>query len=54
MFPLLFNEFALLGVLMLNTVLTVKAHNAKSHADQGWETLTDAAIKKVGSFSKRL
>lgn len=35
------------GVLLLNTVLTVKAHNAKSHADQGWETLTDAVIKKV-------
>ncbi|XP_065348605.1 uracil-DNA glycosylase-like [Cloeon dipterum] len=35
------------GVLLLNTVLTVKAHNAKSHADQGWETLTDAVIKKI-------
>jgi uracil-DNA glycosylase len=39
---------------MLNTVLTVKAHSAKSHAEQGWETLTDAVIKKVGSLSQLL
>ena len=32
------------GVLMLNSVLTVRAHQAFSHANIGWETFTDAAI----------
>jgi uracil-DNA glycosylase len=32
------------GLLMLNTVLTVRAHEANSHKGQGWETFTDAAI----------
>jgi uracil-DNA glycosylase len=35
------------GVLLLNTVLTVRAHQANSHAKHGWETFTDAVIKKV-------
>lgn len=29
---------------MLNAVLTVRAHQANSHKDQGWEKLTDATI----------
>ena len=32
------------GVLMLNTVLTVRAHQANSHRGIGWEDFTDAAI----------
>ena len=32
------------GVLMLNTVLTVRAHEANSHRGIGWEEFTDAAI----------
>ncbi|XP_062307902.1 uracil DNA glycosylase a [Osmerus eperlanus] len=32
------------GVLLLNAVLTVRAHQANSHKDQGWEVLTDAVI----------
>ena len=32
------------GVLLLNTVLTVRAHQANSHKDRGWETFTDAVI----------
>lgn len=32
------------GVLLLNTVLTVRAHQANSHRDIGWEQFTDAAI----------
>ena len=32
------------GVLMLNSVLTVRAHQAGSHAGKGWEILTDRAI----------
>lgn len=35
------------GVLMLNTVLTVRAHAANSHRGIGWEEFTDAAIHKL-------
>ena len=35
------------GVLMLNTVLTVRAHQANSHQGKGWEQFTDAIIKAV-------
>ena len=35
------------GVLLLNTVLTVIAHNANSHKNKGWELLTDTIIKKL-------
>ena len=33
------------GVLMLNAVLTVRAHQANSHQGFGWEKFTDAAIR---------
>lgn len=35
------------GVLLLNTVLTVRAGEAHSHKGQGWEQFTDAIIKKL-------
>lgn len=35
------------GVLLLNTVLTVRAHQAFSHANIGWEEFTDAAISAL-------
>lgn len=35
------------GILMLNTVLTVRAGEANSHRNQGWETFTDAVIRAV-------
>lgn len=35
------------GVLLLNTVLTVRKGQAHSHKGKGWETLTDAVIKKL-------
>lgn len=35
------------GVLLLNTVLTVRAHQANSHQGKGWELFTDAVIKAV-------
>lgn len=35
------------GVLMLNTVLTVRAHMANSHRQKGWEQFTDAAIEAL-------
>lgn len=37
------------GVLMLNTVLTVRAHQAFSHQGQGWEQFTDAIIRAVNA-----
>lgn len=40
-------KWAKQGVLMLNTVLTVRAHMANSHHGKGWETFTDAAIKAL-------
>ena len=33
------------GVLLLNTVLTVRAHAANSHQNKGWETFTDRVIE---------
>ena len=39
------------GVLMLNAVLTVRAHTPNSHKDQGWEQFTDAVIKAVSAKS---
>ena len=35
------------GVLLLNAVLTVRAHNANSHAGHGWEQFTDAIINII-------
>lgn len=35
------------GVLLLNTSLTVRAHQAASHAGRGWETFTDAVLQFV-------
>ena len=40
-------KWAKQGVLMLNTVLTVRAHEANSHRGIGWEQFTDAAIRAV-------
>lgn len=35
------------GVLLLNATLTVRAHQAGSHQNKGWETFTDAVIHKL-------
>ena len=37
------------GVLLLNTVLTVRAHQANSHQGRGWEQFTDAIIRAVNA-----
>ncbi len=37
------------GVLLLNTVLTVRAHRAHSHADLGWETFTDRVVAQINA-----
>ena len=42
------------GVLLLNATLTVRAHQAGSHQGHGWETFTDAAIKKLAEEREHL
>jgi len=37
------------GVLLLNAVLTVAAHEPGSHKGRGWETFTDAVIERVNA-----
>lgn len=37
------------GVLLLNSVLTVRAQTAASHANKGWETFTDQVIRAVNA-----
>lgn len=39
------------GVLLLNTVLTVRAGQAHAHADKGWEAFTDKAIRLLNDES---
>lgn len=40
------------GVLMLNAVLTVRAHEANSHQNHGWEDFTDAVIRAVNDIDR--
>ncbi len=40
-------QWARQGVLLLNSVLTVEAHQAASHQKKGWERFTDAIIRLV-------
>ncbi len=40
------------GVLLLNTVLTVRAHEANSHKDRGWEKFTDAVIREINKQNR--
>lgn len=42
------------GVLLLNTVLTVRAHMPNSHRKHGWEAFTDAVIRAVSGFDRRI
>ena len=42
-------KWAKQGVLLLNTVLTVRAHQANSHQGKGWEKFTDAIIQAVNA-----
>lgn len=42
------------GVLLLNTVLTVRAHNANSHAGRGWEIFTDKVIETLNKSDQPL
>ena len=47
-------KWAKQGVLMLNTVLTVRAHQANSHRGIGWETFTDHTIMKLNEKKEPL
>lgn len=42
------------GVLMLNAILTVRAHEAGSHRNHGWEIFTDAVIHRVNALQNRV
>ncbi len=42
------------GVLLLNTTLTVRAHEAASHQRKGWETFTDEVISSVNQKTERV
>ncbi|MCQ2333034.1 MAG: uracil-DNA glycosylase [Paludibacteraceae bacterium] len=42
------------GVLLLNATLTVRAHQAGSHQNKGWEELTDAAIAALNQRREHL
>lgn len=42
------------GVLLLNATLTVRAHQAGSHQNRGWETFTDAAIRILAEEREHL
>lgn len=43
------NRWAIQGVLLLNSSLTVREHQPRSHAGCGWETFTDAAVRAIAS-----
>jgi uracil-DNA glycosylase len=42
------------GVLLLNAVLTVRAHEPNSHKGKGWEKFTDAVIRAVSEKEERV
>jgi uracil-DNA glycosylase len=42
------------GVLLLNAVLTVRAHQANSHQGKGWENFTDAVLRAVNARNSRV
>jgi uracil-DNA glycosylase len=46
--------WAVQGVLLLNTTLTVRAGNATSHQGRGWETFTDEVIRAVSAKDHRV
>ena len=42
------------GVLLLNATFTVRAHEANSHKDFGWQTFTDAVIKVLNAQARNV
>lgn len=47
-------KWAKQGVLLLNSVLTVEKNKPQSHANIGWQQLTDAIIERLNQHSKRI
>ncbi len=43
------SSWAKQGVFLLNATLTVRAHEAGSHQNRGWETFTDSVIQKISN-----
>ncbi len=48
------NQWAEQGILLLNATLTVRAHEAGSHQNKGWEQFTDAVIKVLSEQKENL
>ena len=48
------SDWADQGVFLLNSVLTVRAHQAGSHAGKGWERFTDSAIAQLSARREHL
>lgn len=48
------SHWAKQGVLLLNATLTVRAHEAGSHQNKGWETFTDAVIQQISLHKKQV
>ncbi len=42
------------GILLLNATLTVRAHQAGSHQNKGWETFTDAVIHRLAERKQHI
>ena len=47
-------RWAAQGILLLNATLTVRASDAGSHQKKGWETFTDAVIKKISNEKENI
>lgn len=48
------DRWASQGVLLLNATLTVRAHQAGSHQNKGWEKFTDTVIKKLSDSNESI
>lgn len=48
------SRWATQGVLLLNTALSVKQGQPKSHSGIGWETLTDMAVRRIAEMKSNL
>lgn len=48
------SRWAMQGVFLLNSVLTVRAHSPKSHSGIGWETFTDRVVHLLAEKRKNL
>ncbi|MHB0755418.1 uracil-DNA glycosylase [Polaribacter sp. M15] len=47
-------KWAKQGVLLLNATLTVRAHEAASHQNKGWETFTDQVIQQISNQKENI